>query len=1344
MLRRTFLIFISATFLLVIVLVWPQATHSTAPLRRITSTPEYALNLNPSISGDGSTIVFESTEDLALAGGGPHIRTIRAELSDGAWRLEQVASSRAAVASISHDGSRIVFASSEDLTGSNPDRNYEIFLRENQRLAQVTTTNTTSAFRLTAGNFGPSISDDGRLIAFSSTVGPDGNQIESEIRLLDVPSGAIPTAIDAGTAPKISGDGHSLLYMRGNDSLTLRDLIQGSQTTIVRNTDGLSLAPGRTISDDGRRVVFSANTAPDQSQVFLYEDDRKVIRQITSLSAREDDVPVNATISGDGKRIVFATRRNVIGGNSDRSVELYLYDIPTGVFSKLTEAPSQARGEVAIALNSSGNQAVFSFPRVFSGPVTNSDAANNPEIYVLALPERAPFGELQVMNAASLNQDAEITKAVAPDSIAVARGSALSYTSAQAIPVSDFFPTVIDGTTVTVNGQACTLLYVSPEEVSFVVPANTTSGIAEVVVTNSDNYQSKTFINVTPAAPGIFTNPEGFGEAIALTAESLMPGPFDPTDGKLRLTLFATGVPDSSDVIVSAEGTTIPVETVVRSPQIPGLDEVHLLVPPILSGAGASAVSLSAGGRRSNPFVLSFAGSPLRDIMINEFLADPADGIAGDANHDGIRDSADDEFIELVNRTPRDIHLDGYELWTRGLNSNTDVRRHTFVSGDILAAGAAIVLFGGGNPTGLFGGALLRKASSGGLSLLNSGGLITLRDASGSVITFQSYGGSSGLRGDQNQSLTRHPDVTGNFVLHESIGPTLFSPGTRGDGSAFLPEPPVSRIFLQPPSIMLRPGETTRFYATAIGRDGAELSDVLFTWESSDVSIATITHGGYATALQTGSTLISATGRGTRSEPATLIIVAAPTPTPTPTPTATPTPTPTVTPTPAATPAPTPTVTPTPAATPLPSPQPTVTPLPSPSPRETPPVVISELRTRGPGGANDEFVELYNNSDNPVDLSGWKIKGSSSGGNISTRLTIASGTSLQPHGHFLAVNAAAYSGIVPADQTYATGFANNGGIAVTLANDVIVDQVGLSTGSAFREGMHLTPLPSDANQGYERRPGGGSGSAQDTNDNFNDFELLVPSDPQNLTSPPTPGPSPTPSPSPSPSPTPSASPSPSASPPPRSGILISQVYGGGGNSGAVFRNDFIEIFNAGNTSVDLEGWSVQYASAAGETWSVTDLPALSLQPGAYYLIQEGSGGSNGSMLPTPDMVGTINLAATAGKIALVSSANALTGTCPDDPAIVDLAGYGSNALCFRGSGPAPAGSNTMAVARRSNGCTETRNNSDDFAATAPTPRNTASAVNICNALGGLSGLWSELRFALLCELRVSAFAAFFP
>jgi len=177
--------------------------------------------------------------------------------------------------------------------------------------------------------------------------------------------------------------------------------------------------------------------------------------------------------------------------------------------------------------------------------------------------------------------------------------------------------------------------------------------------------------------------------------------------------------------------------------------------------------------------------------------------------------------------------------------------------------------------------------------------------------------------------------------------------------------------------------------------------------------------------------------------------------------------------------------------------------------------------------------------------------------------------------------------------------------------------------------------------------------------------------------------------------------------------VISQIFGGGGNSGAPFRNDFIEIFNAGSTTVNLNGWSVQYASATASTWSVTPLTSITLAPGHYYLIQESSGGSNGASLPTPDATGTIAMAAGSGKVLLVTNSTTLTGACPNDSHIIDLVGYGSTANCFRGSAPAPTPSNTNAILRAVAGCTDTRTNALDFALGPPNPRNTNFLPRIC-------------------------------
>jgi trimeric autotransporter adhesin len=179
------------------------------------------------------------------------------------------------------------------------------------------------------------------------------------------------------------------------------------------------------------------------------------------------------------------------------------------------------------------------------------------------------------------------------------------------------------------------------------------------------------------------------------------------------------------------------------------------------------------------------------------------------------------------------------------------------------------------------------------------------------------------------------------------------------------------------------------------------------------------------------------------------------------------------------------------------------------------------------------------------------------------------------------------------------------------------------------------------------------------------------------------------------------------------GLVVSQVYGGGGNSGSTFTNDFIEIFNKGTQTVSLTGWSVQYASAAGTSWQVTNLTG-SLLPGHYYLVQEGAGAGGTTPLPTPDATGSIAMAATAGKVLLANVTTAQTGSCPSNANIADFVGFGTTASCFEGTGPTPAPSNANAVFRAAGGCTDTNQNASDFTAAAAAPRNTASPTHDCS------------------------------
>lgn len=796
MLRLTVCFLIASFLFLVNTMFRPRP--SFANLTRVTNTDEHALNLNPTLSDNGEVVVFESSADLAGTGASASFHAIRAEVGAGP-AFAELAATRAVSPALSRDGKLVAFASTEDLIGENGDRNSEIFLFAGEKLRQVTHTEPDSLqTRPTDGNFQPSITADGSTIAFVSNRG---------LCLYDTRVERV-TQLTNGKAdsPKISADGAHVFYAADMDLMRI-ETATGITRVIAAGVAGLSLTEGRAISNDGMRLVYSASTGPNQTQVFLFDSRDNSIRQLTQLGSRAVDVSLQATISGDGRRVAFATRRRVTNA-SDGGVELYVLDLPTGQVQQITSAPAAATAEVVASLNLDGSRVAFNFPRILSGPVSDDDLRNNSEIYLAVVAPRS-VGVASVLNAAARGNEPE-QALIAPGSIASIRGNTLT--------------SAVAGTAVSVNGRSAKILHAATDEVVLVVPDDVSNGPAEFLVDNGDGLVSKAEATISAAAPGVFTVAgDGRGEAIVLNSDTLIAGPFDPTSGQLRLSIFATGVVHAKNVSVAICGKPNIVETVAPA-NLTGLDEVHVLVPSELRGAGKCTLVVTADGVQSNPTSIVIAGT-------------------------------------------------------------------------------------------------------------------------------------------------------------------------------------------------------------------------------------------------------------------------APTPMPTPTPVPTPTPTPT----------------------------------------------------------------------------------------------------------------------------------------------------------------------------------------------------------------------PTPLPSPSPSPSPDASPN----------VVISQIFGGGGNAGAPLRNDFIEIFNAGNTSVNLTGWSVQYASATASTWSVTSLTSINLLPGQYYLIQETSGGSNGVALTSPDATGTIAMAAASGKVALVKNSAALTGACPSDANIVDLLGYGSTANCFRGSAPAVAPSNTNALFRTASGCTNTRNNVADFALASPNPRNTSFLPRIC-------------------------------
>ncbi|GAA3418942.1 lamin tail domain-containing protein [Streptosporangium vulgare] len=176
-----------------------------------------------------------------------------------------------------------------------------------------------------------------------------------------------------------------------------------------------------------------------------------------------------------------------------------------------------------------------------------------------------------------------------------------------------------------------------------------------------------------------------------------------------------------------------------------------------------------------------------------------------------------------------------------------------------------------------------------------------------------------------------------------------------------------------------------------------------------------------------------------------------------------------------------------------------------------------------------------------------------------------------------------------------------------------------------------------------------------------------------------------------------------------SDVVISAVYGGGGNSGAVFKNDYIELANLTGSPIDVSAWSVQYASAAGAVFQLTKLTG-SIPAHGRYLVQEAAGAAGTVSLPTPDDIGTIPMSGTSGVVALVTSQTPLVGcgiSCWSAPNVKDLVGYGATANVETLA--APALTNTTAVAR-TGALTDTDNNAADFVSGVPKATNSAGTT----------------------------------
>ncbi len=448
-------------------------------------------------------------------------------------------------------------------------------------------------------------------------------------------------------------------------------------------------------------------------------------------------------------------------------------------------------------------------------------------------------------------------------------------------------------------------------------------------------------------------------------------------------------------------------------------------------------------------------------------------------------DPANDEFVELYNPTSSDVSMTGWRL-TRKNSSGTQANLVAALNGTIPAHGYFLI----GHGTGYNGSATLDVVySAPSNALTNNYSVLLYSDAGVTLVDKVAFGTGTDPEGTV---FSTNPSANNSIERKANSASTSASMGIGGadelagngedtnnnstDFVARTVSQPQNSSAIEPVSPTSTPTDT----ATSLPTD-------TFTPTNTETATPTATPTDGATATDTATNTPTDTATATATDTATNIPTDTATNTPTDTATATATDTATNTPTDTATATATATATPTQTLTNTP-----------PAPTN---IVISEFRSRGTAGtgASDEFVELFNPGNIAVDISGWKIRRSSGCGTTLTNMvTISSTTLLAPGQHWLAAaTGSTYASI--ADQTFAAGISDTGGVAVTIADNSVIDAAGMCATTTFVEGTALTALSGTIEQSYERKPGSASGNCYDTNDNASDFiHNIGTSNPQNL------------------------------------------------------------------------------------------------------------------------------------------------------------------------------------------------------------------------------------------------------
>jgi Tol biopolymer transport system component len=310
-------------------------------------------------------------------------------------------------ASINADGTRLAFHLDADLTGSNADGNFEIFLFDRNTNTFTQITHTTSGAAPT--NFAPSINADGTRIAFESNANPTGENPNAnfEIYLIDTTDSTITQATHS---PDRSGTFNASINAAGthvafesDENLTggnpdfNREIFlfntASNTTTQLTNSTGSGDNVGNfapSINADGTRIAFHSNrdltggNADGNAEIFLFDTTTGTLTQITHST--EGGLLLEnrfASLNADGTRIAFESGRNLSGNNPDRSLEIFSFNTSTSAFTQVTDVT--AGDSASPSINADGTRIAF----VSRADLTGGNDDGYDEIFLASCEEPA-------------------------------------------------------------------------------------------------------------------------------------------------------------------------------------------------------------------------------------------------------------------------------------------------------------------------------------------------------------------------------------------------------------------------------------------------------------------------------------------------------------------------------------------------------------------------------------------------------------------------------------------------------------------------------------------------------------------------------------------------------------------------------------------------------------------------------------------------------------------------------------------------------------------------------------------------------------------------------------------